>query len=450
MRRPRFVRPESLLFLTFGGLIAVGALLLLLPVSQRDTPITPLDALFTSTSAVCVTGLVVVDTATAYSRFGQTVIMILIQLGGLGLMTFAAIAAHVARRPVSFSSATALHDAFFQADARNELGRSLMAIVGLTLLIEATGAAFLYWGLHHDDTPPPDVFAACFLSVSAFCNAGFSVYSDNAISLRHSYVIVFTVIALVTIGGLGYSVLLECLARAGRFVRRETRTAPLLWSLHTRVVLIVSGWLLAGGTLALLACNPLNRHAGSNMTWIDALFHSTASRTAGFNMITVETLPVASLLVLIALMFIGGSPGSCAGGIKTTSLAVWASGITARLRGMDSFNLMGRRIPPEVVRKAGVAVALAALWNVAGIMILTVTEDLENGMRLERLIFEQVSAFGTVGLSADVTHRLSTAGRIWIIASMFVGRVGTLTIAFMVVRWRVASYRYPEERIMIG
>lgn len=447
---PRFLtRPESLLFLTFGGLILAGSLILRIPVCQQK-PVGYLDCLFTATSAVCVTGLATVDTELCWTRLGHVVIMGLIQLGGLGVMTFTALAMHLLRRPVSFSSAVALHDAFFESESRGDLGRALLWIVSVTLTLELCGAVCIYLGSVVSGAVAPDPFAALFLAVSAFCNAGFSVYSDNLICLRPSLLAMFTVMTLITLGGLGYSVLLEAMQRVKRRVRGRTRQQPLRWSLHMTIVLLTSALLTFGGALAMLAANaavasdPAIPHFG----WIDALFHSVAARTAGFNAIAMEAFSVPSVLILIGLMFVGGSPGSTAGGIKTTSAAVWAAGIYAGLRGRESLNIFGRRLPPDVLRRAGLVVALTTIWNVVGFFVLTVSEH--GRFRFEQLIFEQVSAFCTVGYSLNVSPGLSELGKLWIIASMFVGRLGAVTVAFLVIRPRREHFKYPQERVMIG
>lgn len=447
---PRFLtRPESLLFLTFGGLILTGSLLLRIPTCQQK-PVGYLDCLFTATSAVCVTGLVTVDTEQSWTRAGHVVILCLIQLGGLGVMTFTALAAHLLRRPVSFSSAVALHDAFFESESRGDLGRALAWIVGMTLLLELCGAGVIYVGLANSAAVAPDPFAALFLAVSAFCNAGFSVYSDNLVCLRPSLLIMFTIMTLITLGGLGYSVLLETLQRVKRRIRGRTREQPLRWSLHMTIVLFTSAILTFGGALALLgadaalADDPSIPHLG----WTDALFHSISARTAGFNAVPMDVFSIPSILILIGLMFIGGSPGSTAGGIKTTSAAVWTAGIYAGLRGRESLNLLGRRLPPDVLRRAGLVVALTTIWNVIGFFVLAVTEN--DRFRFEQLIFEQVSAFCTVGYSLNVSAGLSELGKLWIVASMLVGRLGAVTVAFLVIRPRREHFRYPQERVMIG
>lgn len=288
-----------------------------------------------------------------------------------------------------------------------------------------------------------------FHSISAFCNAGFSVYSQNAVAVRDSNLILFTLMALIVLGGLGYTVLIEVVGRAWRRLRRNAE-GPVVWSLHSRVVLKVSGLLILGGAL-ILVCTGLGStedHLGRRA--IHALFQSVSARTAGFNTVDIAALPVPSLLILIALMFVGGSPGSCAGGIKTTTAAVWTARIRARLTGRQEVTLGRRRVAPEMVRRAALVLSVATLWNLAGIFLLTCTEGGRAGVRLEQLIFEQISAFGTVGLSANLTPTLSLGGKLWIILTMFVGRIGPLTLAYAIFPTPRSLYQYPTERIMIG
>lgn len=445
--KPGFIRPETLLVLTFAGLILGGALLLALPSSQT-APVRFIDALFTSTSAVCVTGLITVDTPTAWTRSGHVVILLLIQFGGLGIMTFTALAATVLNRPVSFSASLALHDTFFDSQARSELGRSLRKIVGITLMCELLGAAVILYGMRSFDTPRGDLFDALFLSVSAYCNAGFSVYSDNLVGVRNSMAIIVTIMLLITLGGLGYTVLIEIASRLRRFaLRRPQQTVR--WSLHSRVVLTFSFVLVTGGALAIFSAGLGDENLPPASRALHALFQSITARTAGFNTIDIASLPVSSLMILIFLMFIGGSPGSAAGGIKTTGAAVWGMSVHARLQGRSEVNLFGRRIPDDLLRRAELIIAMALIWNAVGVFVLATTES-GVGTPFERLIFEQISAFCTVGLSANVTATLTDAGKIWIILSMFVGRLGTLTVMFLVVRPPRVRYQLPQERLMLG
>ena len=449
MFKALFHRPEGLLIGTFAALILCGALVLWLPAAHRADPVGFVDALFTSTSAACVTGLTTVDTATRYTRVGQTAIMMLIQLGGLGVMTFWALAAQMLRSRLSFTSQAAWQSTFFEEESRGDFRTALRRILILTLTIEALGALVILGGLHGYTPAAGGVYEAVFLAVSAFCNAGFSVYSDNLVGLRGSPPIVWAIMFLIVAGGLGYTVLFEVLKRGWQRLRRR-RHDPLIASLNTKVVLRMTGVLIVAGAAMLL----ITGLTPAEVTWaeqsIHALFQSVTARTAWFNTIDIGALPVPSLLILIGLMFIGGSPGSCAGGIKTTTTAVWLAQVFTRLSGREHLTLLGRRVPPDVVRRAALVLGVAALWNGLGVMVLSISEGGRPCVRLEQIILEQISAFGTVGLSANFTPSLTVVGKLWIIATMFVGRLGPLTVAFAALARPKAPFEYPQERVMIG
>jgi trk system potassium uptake protein TrkH len=441
-------RPEALLVATFAILVAGGTAVLTVPAMHGPQPLGTLDALFHATSAVCVTGLSTLPGGAGdLSRPGQIALIILVQLGGLGLLTFGAIAVQFLRLPASLTSQAALQDVFFQSEARGALQSALRRVFLLVLVCELAGALVLWRGL--DRTGTGGGFEAAFLAISAFCNAGFSVYDDSVVGLRELPEAVVTLMLLITIGGLGYTVLFELLDRGWRRLRR--RPGPTVrWSLHTRVVLAASALLTGGGALVLLSTGLTAQEDTFAERLVHALFQSVTARTAGFNSVHVGALPVPTLLILCALMFVGGSPGSCAGGVKTTSVVAWLARLRARLLGREDVNIGGRHLPQEIVRRAALVIAIAALWNVAGVLILCTTEPVGPALGLEDLIFEQVSAFATVGLSTGITPELSPLGKLWIIASMFVGRVGPLTVALAVVRRPRVRIAYPVERLMIG
>lgn len=432
---------------TFAFLIAVGTILLALPLSHARGAVSVLDALFTAASAVCVTGLITVDTPTAYTRFGQSVIVILIQLGGLGIMTFGAVAADLFRIRLSFSSEVAWRSAFFDGRVSGNLRQALRWILIVTFACEAAGTIGIWSAMQQPGAPDGGLFNASFLAVSAFCNAGFSVYTDSVMDFSNSMLAMFTIAGLIIAGGLGYATLLEV---GGRFTRR-VRGKPqqrVGWSLHTYIVLRMSLILIVAGALALLATGLRTD------SWLHsighALFQSVTARTAGFNSVVIGNLPTAPLLILIALMFVGGSPGSCAGGVKTTTIAVWLARVRTRLVGGEDVVIRGRRVPHDVVRRAALVLAVGVLWNLLGVLLLSLTESGPTTARFEGLIFEQISAFATVGLSTGITPTLSVTGKLWIIATMFVGRVGPLTVALAFLSPQHAKYRFPPERVMIG
>jgi trk system potassium uptake protein TrkH len=446
-----FRLPEAILVGSFAGVILMGALLLRLPWSQR-TPVGFLDALFTSTSAVCVTGLIVVDTATAFTPFGQTVIMLLIQAGGLGIMTFAAIAFQFLGKRLSLKSQAVLHGSFFQQDVGVNFRRIFQQILWLTAITELVGATLLFLALWpRSPHLAADLFSSVFHAISAFCNAGFSIYTDNCMQKGLSLLFTGTIMGLIVLGGLGHMVVHEVWQKVwgslpGRAKAADTRRL----SAHSRVVLWATAFLILGGACGLLILGL----TAAETTWgakIEAaLFQSITARTAGFNTVDIGRLPQASLLLLIILMFIGGSPASCAGGIKTTAFAISLAELRARMRGETEVNLLNRRIPKETLSRVSILIRLAVLWNIVGFFLLLVTEAKQPGMGMHNIIFEQISAFGTVGLSTGITDKLSVIGRIWIIATMFVGRLGPLTLAIWFFPAKQINVLCPEGRIMIG
>jgi len=444
-----FKSPQTLVIVGFAGLILVGALLLVLPWSHAPGKVGFVDALFTSTSAVCVTGLVVVDTATDYTFFGQLVIMLLIQAGGLGVMTFAALAFQTLGRRLSLQSQAVLHDTFFQRDVAGEFQRTFKSILAVTFAIEGTGALLLFLFALSAVEPDRAVFCAIFHSISAFCNAGFSTFSENLMALKSDTGFLTVIMTLIVLGGIGYTVLNELWVSSRRAARRELGLRPRRFSLHARLVMTITAILIVGGGLFLLICGLTPDETSPLEKLVHAMFQSVTARTAGFNSIDIGRMPSASLFILILLMFVGGSPGSCAGGVKTTTLGIWWARFMAGLRERRDVRLLDRGLPEELTRRSDVIVALAVLWNIAGILFLLTTQSDIRVQALD-LIFEQVSAFGTVGLSTGVTPKLTVAGKLWIIATMFVGRLGPLTIAMWMIPPDTVHVRHPKGTVMIG
>lgn len=449
--------PQSLLVWGFAALILLGALLLLLPVSHLGGRVGPLEALFTSTSAVCVTGLVVVDTAKDFTVFGQVVILILIQAGGLGVMTFAALLFRILGRRMSLSTQAALHDSFFQRDTASEFAVLFRRILAMVAGLEAAGALIIFLSLLRTETVGWAAYSAVFHSVSAFCNAGFSIYSKNLVEVRDNPILLATIMVLIVAGGLGHVVLRELWERLVRQVGGRRRSPGLpnqgandRLSYHARVVLLFTTLLVVGGTVSIVLFGLTGDEPTVGGRVWHALFQSVTARTAGFNSVNVAALPVASLVLLSVLMFVGGSPAGCAGGVKTTSLAVYFAQLRALLGRNSEPKLLGRSISSDTIQRVGRVFVLAATWNLLGIILLSATEAGPLGVNLEHVVFEQMSAFGTVGLSADVTPQLSVFGKLWIIATMFVGRLGPLTLATWVASGRVPRVRHPEGRLMIG
>jgi trk system potassium uptake protein TrkH len=419
-------RPEVLLPITFLVAILVGTGLLLLP-GMASERVGPLEAFFTSTSAVCVTGLVVVDTGKDFTAAGQAVILGLIQLGGLGIMTFSVLALVIAGRRVRLDHEAAVKESFTSVGAWT-VGRLLATVVAVTLLLEAVGFLVL-------DGALDDAWSAAFHSVSAFCNAGFSLYSDSLQGRGPS--VTLPVLALLVLGGLGFTTLLE-LGKNLRWKRHKRRR----FTLHARLVFLTSILLWGGGTLLLAATE------GGGLE--HALFMSASARTAGFDTTPVGQMTGTSLLTLIPLMFVGASPGSTGGGIKTTTLAIAVLVARATLRGHDRVVVREREIPYDLVRRMLAVIFCSALVIFFAIFLLHVFE----GDRSENVLayaFEAVSAFCTVGLSTGITGGLTAASKLLLCVVMFVGRVGSVSFFVLLVRDAPPSHvRYPEERILVG
>lgn len=448
---PFLKSPQFLLVGGFASVILAGSLLLWLPWAHQPGQVSFLTALFTATSAVCVTGLIVVDTGTVFTSFGQVVILFLIQAGGLGVMTFAALTFRMLGRRLSLQSQMMLHDSFFQQDIGADFRQQFSRILKTTVIIEAAGLGVLFaaltvrtgdWGA--------SLYSALFHAISAFCNAGFSIYQNNLVDLRDSQIIAGTIMALIVAGGLGHVVLLESWQYIRSFWDRQPyETSPRLLSVHARVVWRTSLTLILVGTVGILIFGLTQEEVSLTEKLSGALFQSVTARTAGFNTVNCGALPLGSVVLLIMLMFIGGSPGSCAGGIKTTSFAIWLAEMRAKLRGASEVNILERQVPGQILWRNTILIRLSAAWNLIGILLLLYTEA-QPGVGLHDVVFEQISAFGTVGLSTGLTEKLSSVGRLWIILTMFIGRVGPLTVAMWVVPERRLAIRHPRGRIMIG
>ncbi len=438
---------ESALLAGFAGLILLGSIILWTPVSQTSGKVSFVDALFTSTSAVCVTGLTVVDTATDYSRVGQTVIICLIQVGGLGIMTFTALAFVLLGKRLSLQSQFLVNDTYFHQYAGSEFRKTIRSIFLFTFAIEGLGAVLLFFFFLPYEFPDP-IFHSLFHSISAFCNAGFSTFTLNLMDEKANSGILAIIMLLIIAGGLGYSVIFELWMKIRSFVR-PGRLDSGRFSLNTKIVVRVTAALLIFGAIALLVLGltPNELFVGDKL--VGAAFQSVTARTAGFNSIDIGKLPAPSLVILIMLMFIGGSPGSCAGGIKTTSFAVLIGRFMASLRGAKEVNLLNRRIPHEQINRMDLLLGLAVIWNLVGFLILLATQTHLKYTSLD-ILFEQISAFGTVGLSTGLTADLTTFGKLWLCMTMYVGRLGPLTMALWMFSSGKANIRYPKGTVMIG
>jgi trk system potassium uptake protein len=440
--------PETLLIAGFAALIGTGAVALWLPWSHRGG-LSFLDALFTATSAVCVTGLGTVDTGTAFTSGGQVAILVLIQTGGIGVMSVAALAFRLLGRRLPLRAGEALAGSVAQSDAGADFRGLFRGVLRFVFIAEGLGAVVLFAAMAPARGPAHAAWSSVFHAVSAFCNAGLSIYSDSLAGFRGQPLVLGTIMLLIFVGGIGHPVAVDVWSRLRR--RSPANEAgPARLGLGSKVALATSAALILGGAVMLLLLGSTALGGGWGGRAESALFQSVTARTAGFNTVPIGALPPASLLLLIALMFVGGSPCSCAGGIKTTTFALWLAGLRGLLNGEKRPRLFGRHIPGEVVRRASLTVGLAILWLLAGSFVLLTTEAGRPGVGLQEVLFELVSAFGTVGLSTGITPGLSAAGKVWIIATMFIGRLGPLTVAVWAVSRKPSAVRYPEARMMVG
>ncbi|WP_238444413.1 TrkH family potassium uptake protein [Salsipaludibacter albus] len=438
------ITPAQFLALSFAGLIALGTALLWLPVSHASGDIGGLDAWFTATSAVCVTGLVVVDTGTAWSPFGQVVILLLFQLGGLGLLTFGTVLAVATGRRLGVGQRLRLQEQVRAFDL-GSLGRLLRAITLIVVGAETAGAILLYVRMAPVEGPGRGAWYAVFHSVSAFNNAGFSLYPDSLVRYVDDPVVTLSTIALVVVGGLGFVVLVNL---HGRF-RGPGRVRL---TLHTRMVLSMTAFLVVAAMAVLLVFEWNNPNTLGSLTVGDRLlasaFQAVTPRTAGFNTLDYAAMVPASLVVTILLMFIGGNPGSTAGGIKTVTFHVLVLGVWSVIRGRHETSVFGRRIDHRTVQRASAIVTGAVLLGGAAVTVLALVEP---DIPFLALLFEAVSALGTVGLSLGVTDDLTGPGRVVIIALMYLGRIGFLTFALALVeQQRRRPHRFLAEEVVIG
>jgi trk system potassium uptake protein TrkH len=446
--------PTRLLVGCFAAAGLAGGVLLTLPVSAAGERVRFLDALFTATSAVCVTGLTVCDTGTTYSPFGQLVILLLIQLGGLGITTLSTALFLLFGQKASLSTHDVVEGSFL-ARPKGNLKPLLVQVFLWTIVIEAIGAALLLPSELRRLPLAPAVWSAVFHAVSAFCNAGFSLRPDNLMSARSQGAVILPIAALIILGGLGFSVLTEVTDKAWRRVRGR-RSQPL--SLQAKAVLTTTGFLLLAGTAGFWALEYGNLLRGTSF-WsrlLTSFFASVTPRTAGFNSIDYGQITTATVYFTIMLMAIGGAPGSTAGGIKVTTLAVLFALARARLRGSRWVSLFNRGISDMAVDKGFAVIALMTLLVIGGTVLLSAVgfgrapHSLTPGQPVG-LLFETVSALCTVGLTTGITPILPAGGKIIVILLMFVGRLGPLTIALAIARQAPApGVRLAEEPIMIG
>ncbi|MBE7491632.1 MAG: hypothetical protein HS108_07755 [Planctomycetes bacterium] len=450
---------------SFAMLILVGTGLLMLP-GAHATDVRFIDAFFTATSATCVTGLTVVDTGTAWTRFGQLVIITLVQVGGLGMMTFAAFFG-LSMGSGGVRDAAAVGE-MLNLNTLGRVGRATVWILGSTLVCELVGVGLLYghWVDGAGLTLPAEdqLYYSVFHSISAFCNAGFSLHPDSIVRYVGNWPVNLTLSWLVVMGGLGFVVIMELctfrywslpLLRRVPFIRRRVKHERVPhFSLQTKIVLLATGVLLVGGALGFLVLEW--NHSMALLTTDEklaaAFFQSMASRTAGFNSVDTGAGHSSTQFWTILLMLIGGSPGSVAGGIKTTTFVVMILAVVATFRSRP-VEIFQRRIPDGLILKALVMLALALTFICFATLALCLTEHAGTGVPRHDfldVLFEAASAFCTVGLSTGLTPELTDPGRVIIIACMYFGRIGPLTLVLALGARKTQRFQYPEEPVMIG
>lgn len=444
MRRPILDHPERIVPLAFLATIVVGTVLLMLPFSSVDGRVAPLmTAVFTATSAVCVTGLIVVDTATYWTPFGQGVIMALFQVGGFGIMAGATLLGLLITRRMRLGRRLIV-----QAETKSltlgDVKSVLATLLGVTIVFEAVVATVIILRLHLTYGEPwgDAIWNGLFHAVSAFNNAGFSTYSDSLVQFALDPLILLPLAVAIIVSGLGFPVINE--------LRADWRR-PDDWSIHARLTVYGTIGLLLAGFLAVLIAEwnntgTIGEFANGGKA-LNAFTHSVMSRTAGFNAVDVGQMRPETLFFTNGLMLIGGGSAGTAGGIKVTTFLLLGIVVWAEIRGRSDVTVFKRRICPDVQRQALAVVLLAVgLVGLATLAILSLTT-----FPLDRVLFEVISAFATVGMSTGITADLPPAAQSILVALMFIGRVGTITVAAaLALRTRHVPYRFPEERPIVG
>lgn len=445
--------------LGFLAVIAVGTILLMMPFSTSSgTWNNLIVALFTSTSAVCVTGLSVVDPGTYFSFWGQLFIALLAQIGGLGYMTTTTFLILLIGRKFDLRQKIAIQQALDRPGMSGS-AQVIRSIIATTLIFEITGVVLLMLAFVPDYGWNQGLWLAIFHSINAWNNAGFSLFKDNLIGYQSSFLVVFTITGLIIFGGIGYQVILEMYlwlrVVAERLVDRHRllkKTAKQVFSLDFKVATSTTLILLAIGTIAFFWIEIKNPETFGMLNFKDQLlvawFQSVTPRTAGFNTIDIGKMTTAGLFIMIALMFIGTSPGGTGGGIKTTTLRVLTSCTKAILQGKEEVLLYNRKIAISLILKAvGVLVGSVATVILATILIALTDPKLD----FIQILFEVVSAFATVGLSTGITGSVSTAAKLILIVTMYLGRVGVLIFMSAILGDpRPSRIHYPEENLLVG
>jgi trk system potassium uptake protein TrkH len=422
--------PGLQIILSFSFLIVVGTLLLLLPISTPpDKTLSLTNAVFTATSAVCVTGLIVVQTPLHFTAFGQLVILVLFQIGGLGIIFASTLIFMGFQDFIGMEQRFTFQNTFMNWPFRT-VRKAFLRVLVLFFGLEVIGAGILTTQFMEDHGFRKALWHGIFHSVSAICNAGFSLNTDSLVSYQHNPTVVLTVATLIVFGGIGFVVIAELL---------KVGTKQRQWTLHTRTMLLGTLLFLSFGTVLFLLLEP-------NSGVLEAFFQSVTARTAGFNTVDLAAWGTPSAIVFMFLMFVGAGPASTAGGIKITTFFGTLADVVSRMKQRENTHWLNRRLPAKLVNNSVVLFGLALFVAGSFTFLLTITETAP----LEVILFEVFSALGTVGLSLGITPELSTPGKWIIIVAMFIGRLGPLTFALLIINEQDVEYTYPEEDLLIG
>lgn len=448
LKRRLKTTPTQIIVIGFALLIFFGACVLNLPFSSKDgRPVGFINAFFTATSAVCVTGLVVVDTGTHWTAFGQVIIALLIQIGGLGIMTMSTLIALLMGRKITLKERLLIQESLNQFDLEG-LVRLTRNIIYATLGIELVGALMFSLVFVPDYGWGKGIAFGLFHAITSFCNAGFDLIGEfrSFTPYVNNFIININTMLLIIVGGLGFSVWMDFYHAAG-----ERNIKHL--SLHSKVVLATTALLILFGALFIFVMEFYNPGTMKNLPFsgkiLASLFHSVSTRTAGFNTLDVAALTTPTKFLTVILMFIGGSPGSTAGGIKTTTAAILALTVLAVIKGKEDPEIFERHLPKYLVYRAMAVVTISLSLVVFVTMVLSITEKAD----FLTLFFETTSAFGTVGLSLNYSPNLSLIGKIIISITMFAGRVGPLSLVVAFAQRankNKGNLKYPEDRIIVG
>jgi len=447
LKKKNMLTPVQILAIGFAIVIFVGAILLSLPIASQDGKVTPfIDCIFTSTTSVCVTGLVTVDTGTHWTYFGKTVIMFLIEIGGLGFMSVATLVFFFLGKRITLSERLVMQEAM-NVNSLQGLVKMVKYVLIFTFSVEGIGAVLFATQFIPQFGIAKGIYYSVFHAVSAFCNAGIDLMGNfkSVTEYANNSVVILTISALIAIGGLGFYVWLEIYNCKG--IKKL--------SLHSRVVIYMTLVLIVGGAILMYVFEMNNPSTMEGMSIkgkvLSSIMASVSPRTAGFNSIPLDKMTTAGIFLTIILMFIGGSPGSTAGGVKTATVVVLFMTVVSVVKGREDTEIFKKRINKELVYKSFVITILSLVLVISVTMILSITEQPD--IPFVYFLYEATSAFATVGLTLGLTTKLTFVGKIVIVLTMYAGRVGLLTIILALAKSKNSksgTIKYPEDKILIG